>query len=441
MMHGPAGVQVRPQVLVRVSADPSSGSVTFSSETATLGESGPTLEAFAVFLFVFLLRNRMPAARPQATRRKNRELALRLRATLSKWQKTETPEGSVQVAGDPALDNQLALQLRVTLDRVGRGFYSPNNPKPNLRRPGARQGAGAAAAHDAGQSEALRVPFPSEIVVRTAGDPALDKELALQLRATLGGVPAGDRAAFRRLARRRPPAWAPHPQPGAAADAIDAPEAAAAAAPAQAAETAGSAGLAAAEAAPAVADPLASVEDFRPLQPEAIKAAMAGSPPCGAVSAHVADNGGSGGADAAASSGSGGIAGSSGNGAAVDIAMAVDSGGGGCKSSILVADRSGNGAAEQPPHAGADAAAASDSAASGAVAANAAGNTALSVAESTPQQLAARVDLRVSLNVPPVLRVVPGPLLGYASKLLPFPLLDACAGAYPLCLLRLCLFP
>lgn len=31
------------------------------------------------------------------------------------------------------------------------------------------------------------------------GDPALDKELALQLRATLGGIDAGDRKAFRRL--------------------------------------------------------------------------------------------------------------------------------------------------------------------------------------------------------------------------------------------------
>jgi len=253
-------------------------------------------------------------------------------------------------------------------------------------------------------------------------------------------VPAGDRAAFRRLARRRTPAWAPHPQPGAAADAIDAPEAAAAAASAQAAETAGSAGLAAAEAEPAVGDPLASVEDFRPLQPEAIKAAMAGSPPGGALSAHVADNGSSGGADAAASSGSSGIAGSSGNGAAVDIAMAVASGGGGCESSILMADRSGNGAAEQPPHAGADAVAASDSAAR-AVAADAAGNTALSVAESTPQQLAARVDLRVSLNVPPVLRVVPRPLLGYASKLLPLPCSTHAPVPIRFACSRLCLFP
>jgi hypothetical protein len=42
--------------------------------------------------------------------------------------------------------------------------------------------------------------------------------------------------------------------------------------------------------------------------------------------------------------------------------------------------------------------------------------TALEAGSSTAQQLAARVDVRVTLNVPPALRVVPGPLLGYAGE-------------------------
>ena len=42
--------------------------------------------------------------------------------------------------------------------------------------------------------------------------------------------------------------------------------------------------------------------------------------------------------------------------------------------------------------------------------------TALDAEGSAAQQLAARVDVRVTLNVPPALRVVPGPLLGYAGE-------------------------
>ncbi len=49
---------------------------------------------------------------------------------------------------------------------------------------------------------------------RPAGDPALDRETSLQLRATVAGVGPDDRAAFRALNRRTPPAWSPPPEVG-----------------------------------------------------------------------------------------------------------------------------------------------------------------------------------------------------------------------------------
>lgn len=54
------------------------------------------------------------------------------------------------------------------------------------------------------------VTFSSETA--TLGDPILDREISLQLHATLAAVPTDDKAAFRQLARRKPPPWSPPPE-------------------------------------------------------------------------------------------------------------------------------------------------------------------------------------------------------------------------------------
>lgn len=54
------------------------------------------------------------------------------------------------------------------------------------------------------------VTFSSETA--TLGDPILDREISLQLHATLAAVNSDDKPAFRQLSRRKPPSWSPPPE-------------------------------------------------------------------------------------------------------------------------------------------------------------------------------------------------------------------------------------
>lgn len=194
--------------------------------------------------------------------------------------------------------------------------------------------------------------------------------------------------------RRKPPAWAPHPQLGGTA-ASDA-ESATSSYEAEFADSAA--------AQRQLEDPLESASSFRPLQPAGVQqsaAAMRAAESQPEADGSQADEDG----PSSEGPGSNGAAVSEGYSAAVvdgvpvpEMGSSNGSGGSGSEFADDAAQRQQPAAAAQP-------------------AVEAAAASALVEAGSgTAQQLAARVDVRVSLNVPPALRVVPGPLLGYAGK-------------------------
>lgn len=187
--------------------------------------------------------------------------------------------------------------------------------------------------------------------------------------------------------RRRQPEWVPHPQQQQASKQPD--------------STADSDSGKVAQQQPQ--DPLATAEDFRPLQAADVQQSAAAIAP----TARQAEAGSGHGVGEVGSSrdaaGNGAAAVPSAYGAAVvDGVPVADI----STSNGASADSTGNGASASTPSLQQQQ---QQTAEVHAV-------TALEAGSSAAQQLAARVDVRVTLNVPPALRVVPGPLLGYAGE-------------------------
>ena len=182
--------------------------------------------------------------------------------------------------------------------------------------------------------------------------------------------------------RRRQPEWAPHPQQQ------------------QGVKQADSTGGDDDAVQQQPHDPLAAAEDFRLLQAADVQQSAATI----AAAAPQADASGSRRAEEA-----GGSREAAGNGATAPLvySTAVVDG-------VPVSEHSGgNGAStgsRESPSNGASASARQQQTT------EAHADMILEAGSSAAQQLAARVDVRVTLNVPPALRVVPGPLLGYAGE-------------------------
>lgn len=170
--------------------------------------------------------------------------------------------------------------------------------------------------------------------------------------------------------RRRQPEWAPHPQQGA--------------------DGTGSNGQAPQQ---PQQDPLEAADDFRPLQAADVQqsaAAIAGAAP---QQEATSSRGSREGSDSQVAAG---------NGAAVlpGYSTAVVDG-------VPVTEASSSNG---------DGRGSTDNSVRALQPTDESGAVILEAGSVAAQQLAARVDVRVMLNVPPALRVVPGPLLGYAGE-------------------------